>query len=70
MMELETARGTKMIEIQMPEPMNVNAIQMELDTFAESIRENKPIKVTIEDGYRALKVAHRIIKEIGDSTIS
>jgi predicted dehydrogenase len=70
MMELETARGTKMIEIQMPEPMNVNAIQMELETFAESIRENKPIKVTIEDGYRALKVAHRIIKEIGDSTIS
>ena len=70
MMELETARGTKMIEIQMPEPMNVNAIKMELETFAESIRENKPIKVTIEDGYRALKVAHRIIKEIGDSTIS
>ena len=70
LMELETVRGTKFIEIQMPEPINVNAIQMELETFAESIRDNKTPRVTIEDGYKALKVAHRIIEEIGDSTLS
>ena len=70
LMELETVRGTKFIDIQMPEPMNVNAIQMELETFAESIRDNKTTRVTIQDGYKALKIAHRIIEEIGDSTLS
>ncbi len=68
--ELETARGTKLIDIQMPEPLKVNAIQMELETFAQSIKENKPTRVTIQDGYKALKIAHRIIAEIGDSTLS
>jgi predicted dehydrogenase len=70
LMPLETARGTKWIDIKMPEPVAVNAIQMELETFAESILHNRDIKVTIEDGYRALKVAHQIIEEIGDSTVS
>ncbi len=70
LMELQTVRGTKFIDIQMPEPMNVNAIQMELETFAECIRDNKTPRVTIEDGYKALKIAHRIIEEIGDSTLS
>ena len=70
LMELETVRGTKFIDIQMPEPMNVNAIQMELETFAECIRDNKLPRVTIQDGYKALKIAHRIIEEIGDSTLS
>ena len=70
LMELETVRGTKFIDIKMPEPMNVNAIQMELETFAKSIRDNKTPRVTIQDGYKALKVAHRIIEEIGDSTLS
>jgi predicted dehydrogenase len=70
LMPLETAKGTKWIDINMPEPLKVNAIQMELETFAESILQNKPIQVTIEDGYKALKVAHQIIEEIGDSTAS
>jgi predicted dehydrogenase len=70
LMPLETAKGTKWIDINMPEPLKVNAIQMELETFAESILHNKPIQVTIEDGYKALKVAHQIIEEIGDSTAS
>lgn len=69
-LELETARGTKLIDVQMPESVPVNAIQMELETFAESITNNKPIRVTIQDGYKALKIAHRIISEIGDSTLS
>jgi predicted dehydrogenase len=70
LMPLETARGTKWVDIKMPEPVAVNAIQMELETFADSILHNSDIKVTIEDGYRALKVAHQIIEEIGDSTVS
>jgi predicted dehydrogenase len=70
LMPLETARGTKWVDIKMPEPVAVNAIQMELETFADSILQNSDIRVTIEDGYRALKVAHQIIEEIGDSTVS
>jgi predicted dehydrogenase len=70
LMPLETAKGTKWIDIKMPEPMQINAIQMELETFAESILHNRDTRVTIEDGYKALKVAHQIIEEIGDSTAS
>ncbi len=70
MMPLETAKGTKWVDIKMPEPLKVNAIQMELETFAESILHNRDTRVTIEDGYRALKVAHQIIESIGDSTVS
>jgi predicted dehydrogenase len=70
MMPLETAKGTKWVDIKMPEPMKVNAIQMELETFADSILHNRDTRVTIEDGYKALKIAHQIIESIGDSTVS
>lgn len=69
-MEIETATGQKIIDIKMPEPLSVNAIQMELETFADSIQEGIPIRVTIEDGLRALEVAHQIIEKIGDTTLS
>lgn len=64
MMELETARGTKLLHVEMPSIEPVNAIQMELESFAQSISENTPPKVGIEDGYRALEVAYRILAEI------
>ena len=70
LMPLETAKGTKWLDIKMPEPLNVNAIQLELETFAHSIFHNQDTRVTIEDGFKALEVAHRIIEEIGDSTAS
>jgi predicted dehydrogenase len=69
-LEIETSKGSKVIDIKMPEPLAVNAIQMELETFARSIFTNTPPPVTIEDGYRALKVAHQIIEAIGDTTLS
>ena len=64
MMELETARGTKLVHVEMPAIEPVNAIQMELESLAESIHRNIPPKVGIEDGYRALEVAYRILEEI------
>ncbi len=64
MMELETNRGKKLIHAYMPEIEPVNSIKMELETFAQSIMENKTPRVPIEDGYAALKVAHDIIEEI------
>jgi predicted dehydrogenase len=37
---------------------------MELESFADSIVNNTTPKVSIEDGYQALKLAYEIIKEI------
>lgn len=61
-LELETATGTKLISIEMPEIQETNAIKMELKSLAESIENDTSPKVPIEDGYRALKVAYDIIK--------
>lgn len=64
-MTLDTALGKKVIDINMPDIEQVNAIKMELETFAESIRTNKIPKVSIMDGFKALELAHRITKQIG-----
>ena len=64
MMELPTNQGSKLIHISTPPIEPVNAIRMELETFAQSIQHDTRPKVSIEDGYEALKLAHRIIEEI------
>ncbi|MEL6638923.1 MAG: Gfo/Idh/MocA family oxidoreductase [Bacteroidota bacterium] len=64
MMELPTPQGDKLIHIEMPTIEPTNAIKMELESLATSIREQRPPKVGIEDGYRALEVAYRILEEI------
>lgn len=64
LMELDTPNGKKMIHVYMPEIEAVNAIKMELETFAQSILQNSTPKVPLEDGYKALKVAHDIVNEI------
>ena len=69
LMDLETNHGKKHIHIHMPKTEPVNAIQMELETFAESILQNKPTRVSIEDGYHALKMAYRIIETIENQTV-
>ena len=64
LLELETPHGKKFIHLSMPQIEPVNAIKMELEAFAESIAQNKRPIVSIEDGYEALKLAHRIIDEM------
>ncbi len=63
-MELETSSGTKLIHMSMPPIEPVNAIKLELETFAESILNHDRPRVSIEDGYRALELAYLIIEEI------
>ncbi len=65
LMELPTAKGKKFLDVSMPEIEPVNAIKLELETFAESIVQNTEPRVSIEDGYQALELAHQIIEEIG-----
>lgn len=64
LLELETPHGKKYIHLSMPHIEPVNAIKMELEAFAESIIHNKRPIVSIEDGYEALNLAHRIIGEM------
>ncbi len=64
MMELETSQGAKLIQVSSPPIEPVNAIKMELETLADSVTRNLRPKVSIEDGYEALQLAHRIIAEI------
>ena len=57
---LETPKGPRIIHVDQPDSGPVNAIQLELESLADSITQGKPTAVTIEDGYRALDLAHRI----------
>lgn len=59
-LEIETQKGRKLIKMDNPKVEPVNAIQLELHTFVESILENKTPKVTLEDGYKALDLAYQI----------
>lgn len=64
LMEFETSAGKKWLQLGMPEVASVNAIQMELETFARSILENSTPVVTLADGVAALELAHRVLREI------
>lgn len=66
LLDLDTPNGKRHIHVFMPSIEPVNAIKMELETFAESIRQNTRPRVHIEDGYQALKVAHEIAREIDE----
>lgn len=63
-MELDTPRGKRLMLAEQPETQPVNAIKMELQSFAESIRTRSEPLVTLGDGLAALELAHRILNEI------
>lgn len=65
-LELHTDEGIKLVHMEMLETEAVNAIKMELETFGECIKHNTRPVVSIEDGYKALKVAHQIIAQIAE----
>lgn len=63
-MELETPNGKRYIHLSAPQTEPVNAIKMELESFAQSIQEDDRPVVSLEDGYRALKLAYQIIEQM------
>jgi predicted dehydrogenase len=63
-MTITTHNGMKKISVETPPIMQQNAIQEELTDFYYSVFEGKPVTVTIEDGYRALHLAHLIQSKI------
>jgi predicted dehydrogenase len=64
LMEFDTPAGKKWLQLSMPDATPVNAIQRELETFHDAIATNTDPVVTLQDGFEALKLAHRILKEI------
>ncbi len=62
--ELETPKGKKIIHLDAPVIEPVNAIKLELETFAACILENTRPRVNIEDGYRALELAYQLLADI------
>lgn len=62
--KMETKKGERYIKAEFPEIKPTNAIKKELESFLECIKENTTPIVTLEDGYRALKVAKSISDEI------
>lgn len=67
-MEIDTPKGKKVIQISIPEIEPVNAIKMELETLANSIEQNLPTRVSLLDGYQALKLAYQIMERIEAAT--
>lgn len=61
---LGEGKGNKEIIRTVPEAYNVNAIQMELKSFYNSITSNNEPVVGIFDGYYALEVAHMVLDKI------
>lgn len=66
--ELQTSSGIKRkaLVYDTPPAPEVNAIKMELETFCEAIENDKEPRVSVVDGYEALKVAHHIVQHIDE----
>lgn len=64
-MIMELNDGEKrQIYFEKPESKASNAIQEELRSFAEAINKKAEVSVSLEDGYKALQVAHEILQKI------
>jgi len=62
--DLGEGKGVKQIYFENPKIEPINAIKMELETFVTSIHNNTNPLVSVEDGYKALDVAYKIIDKI------
>jgi predicted dehydrogenase len=62
--DLGNGRGQKEILFEKPDIQENNAIKDELSAFADAINSNTTPPVTIEDGYKALDVAYRIVDKL------
>jgi predicted dehydrogenase len=62
--DLGKDKGSKQIYFENPTILPTNAIKMELEAFADSIISNTTPLVCIDDGYKALDVAYKIIDKM------
>jgi len=62
--DLGEGRGEKEIYFEKPNVEENNAIKDELSSFAKAIINNSTPPVTIEDGYKALDIAYKIVDKL------
>ena len=62
--DIETPKGKKSIAIANPPVKDGDAIKMELESFTDSIVNNKPTAVSEMDGFVAMEIAHQILDKI------
>lgn len=62
--DLGPNKGQKQIWFESPPVDPTNAIKLELETFESAITNNTRPIVPIEDGFKALEVAHKIIEQL------
>ena len=67
--DIETHSGKKTIAVANPVIPEGNALKMELQAFAAAITHNRETPVTVQDGFRAMDVAHQILEKIGDKHV-
>lgn len=63
-LEMGEGKPVKQIYFENPGVDESNAIREELRSFAEAINEDKTPRVSIEDGYAALNVAHQVVEKL------
>ena len=62
---IELGNGVKkIISVQMPVVKATNAIKTELSEFVQAINLDKPVRVSVIDGFLAMDVAHQILKKM------
>lgn len=59
----------KYITFETAEKKDINAIQMELELFHKSITQNKPVPVSVLDGYNAMHLAQQILDKINTQLV-
>ena len=57
-------KGMKQIFFDNPKIEELNAIKMELESFAEAISANTPVAISAADGYRAMNIGYKVTEEI------
>lgn len=62
--DLGNNKGFKEIYFESPEVAPINSIQKEIEALVDSIQNNTPTRVTINDGYKALEVAYKILEKV------
>lgn len=67
-LDLGPGKAPKQIIVDKPNVLPNNAIQDELESFADAIMQNTLPPVTINDGYNALDLAYRIIAKMESSS--
>lgn len=61
---LDNGAERRYLRYEKPEVQPINAIEQELHEFADSIQTGAPVRVSLYDGVRAVRVAHRILAKI------